>query len=145
MKTLAFVAAILAAGCFKATPPQYSGPVRVASPKLVAVNPDVKTLADSDQPIFYVQNSYWLFHDGGWYQAPSLRATWVKVQRPPVPVLQIDQPYAYTHYRQDIDRVSSSEAAGNAVPTPALPANEAKQRDRQRSLMMFPSKSISGS
>jgi len=142
MKAIAFLAAVLAAGCVKAAPPQYSGPVRVASPKLVTVNPDVKTLADSDQPIFLVRNTYWLFHDGGWYQAPTLHATWVKVERPPVPVMQIDQPYAYTHYRKDGDHVSSSEAAGNAVPTPALPANESKQRDRQRSLMMFPSNSL---
>ena len=141
MKALAFLAAILAAGCFQAAPPQYSGPVRVASPKLVAVNPDVKTLADSDQPIFFVRSSYWLFHDGGWYQAPSLHATWVKVEHPPVPVAQIDQPYAYTHYRKESDHVSSSEAAGNPVPTPAQPAS-ASQYDRQRSLMMFPSKSL---
>ena len=141
MKAIAFLAAILAAGCLQPTPPQYAGPVRVASPKLVKVNPDVKTLADSDQPIFYVRNSYWLFHDGGWYQASSLHATWVKVEHPPVPVLQIDQPYAYTHYRQQTpDRVSTSESVGDAIPAPA--AQPDPRMDRQRSLMMFPSKSL---
>jgi len=121
MKVLVTLAAILAAGCVHGTAPEYAGPVRVASAQLVTVNPDVKTLADSDQPIFVVKNSYWLFHDGGWYRAPSLHATWTKVEHPPVAIAQIDQPYAYTHYKQTSDRVSSSEAAGAAVETPVQP------------------------
>lgn len=108
MKSL--VSLVLLAGCLHGQPPQYQGTVRVASAQLVTVNPDVKTLADSDQPIFVVQRSYWLFHDGAWWKAPSLKASWTKVQRPPVPVLQIEQPYAYTHYAKDrADQVSTRD------------------------------------
>ena len=136
MKTLALLATLLAAGCLQGKPPEYSGPVRVASPELVRVNPDVQTLADSDQPIFYVRNAYWLFHDGGWYRAPKLDATWTKVEDPPVAVAQIDQPYAYTHFRKQAPgRVSASEAAATAVETPIQPASST---DQNRSEAMFP-------
>lgn len=92
--------------------------MRVDSAELIAINPDVKVVADSEKPMFFVAGSYWLFHDAGWYRAPSVRGTWTKVKRPPVPVLQIDQPYAFVNYRDDhpADRTAAVEVDNTTIP-----------------------------
>ncbi|MDQ3334548.1 MAG: hypothetical protein M4D80_05265 [Myxococcota bacterium] len=92
---LTFVAACAGVG------PKYAGEVRVADSRLVPINPDVKTVIDADQPVFFAQGSYWLFHDGKWFRADRVGTTWEYVENPPVPVQQIEQPYAYVHYRKD--------------------------------------------
>jgi hypothetical protein len=129
MKRLALIFVATLAGCLHATPVEYSGPVRVDSAELIAINPDVKVVADSEEPMFFAAGSYWLFHDGGWYRAPRINTTWVKVKRPPVPVVQIDQPYAFTNYRDDhrpAERTASVET-DNTVAKPAQPNFQFKQ------------------
>jgi hypothetical protein len=113
MTRLAFgFASLLAAGCLHAQPVVYSGPVDVASAELVSINPDVKVVADSDKPMFFAVGSYWMFHDGAWYRSNAIRGEWIKDTHPPVPVVQIDQPFAFTHYRNDhpIERTATAEA-----------------------------------
>lgn len=106
-----------------AQPVEYSQPVRVDSAELIPINPDVKVVADSEKPMFFARDSYWLFHDGGWYRAPSIESTWVKVRNPPVPVIQIDQPYAFTHYRKDhvADRTVAAEVDNTQIPNNRQP------------------------
>lgn len=99
MTRLALLVAFVAA-C-GATGPKVTTTVRVADSRLVPINPDVKTVIDADQPVFFARGSYWLFHDGEWFRADRVGTSWEHVEEPPVPVAQIDQPYAYVHYRKD--------------------------------------------
>lgn len=128
MTRLAVLLACLTAGACAHNPPEYRGRVRVESAQLVAVNPDVKTVADADQPIFFSGGFFWLFRDGGWWRAE--RATserWVRIYEPPVPVQQITNPYAFTNYR---DHAGTQTAARETTQTPAAPA--ALQRELAR-------------
>jgi hypothetical protein len=114
MTRLAFgFATLLAAGCLHSQPVAYTGTVDVASTELVEINPDVKVVADSDKPMFFAVGSYWMFHDGAWYRSNELRGQFIKDNHPPVPVVQIDQPFAFTHYRKDhpIERTATAEAS----------------------------------
>lgn len=112
------VAAAALAGCLHAPPVEYSGTVRVESAELISVNPDVEVVADAEKPMFFARGSYWLFHDGGWYSGATIRGRWVKVARPPIPVLQIDQPYAFVHYRDQhpSDRTAAAEVDNTQIP-----------------------------
>ena len=124
-KGLAWIlASLLGIGCVP--PIEYSGKVKVASAELVPINPDVKTVADSDKPLFRVGDSFWLFHDGFWYRASSINGRWLRA-KPPWPVRQIDQPYAYTHYRLG-DRIASKQ-------------ERVTESDSVRAKLMFPERS----
>ncbi len=118
MRFALLIASALLAACGTARP-AYTGTVKVASAELVTINPDVKTLADSDQPVFVVDGTYWLFQDGRWWQSRSLRGQFVLEPNPPVPVRQIDQPFAYTNYRKDhpVETTASMPAAVPATVT----------------------------
>jgi hypothetical protein len=107
----------------------YSGSVRVDSAELIAINPDVKVVADAEKPMFFAVGSYWLFHDARWYRAPSIRGTWIKIDRPPVPVIQIEQPYAFTHYRDDhpADRTAKVEVDNTTIPANRQPDYKFKE------------------
>ena len=95
-----FVAASLTA-CVHQTDVKYSGAVRVDSAELIAINPDVKVVADSEKPMIFAVGSYWLFHDAAWYRAETIHGSWTRVDNPPIPVKQLDQPYAFVHWRDD--------------------------------------------
>ena len=124
---------VFLAACGSTAGPKFTGNVRVADSRLVAVNPDVKTLADANQPMFFARGSYWLFHDGRWFRAQRASGPWTYEAKPPVPVQQIDQPFAYVHYKQEqpgkeIETVAHGFRQGNAETTDDRPA-----RDRQPS------------
>lgn len=89
------------AACGGVAGPKFTGNVRVADSRLVAVNPDVKTFADVDQPVFFARGHLWLFHDGRWFRAQRASGPWTYDAEPPVPVRQIEQPFAYVHYKHD--------------------------------------------
>ncbi|HLL25048.1 MAG TPA: hypothetical protein VK427_23095, partial [Kofleriaceae bacterium] len=115
MKRFALLVALVA-GCAGAGP-RYAGTVRVADSRLVPINPDVKTVIDADQPVFFAQGSYWLFADGRWFKSASPTGTWTYVAKPPVPVRQIDQPFAYVHYKKDsTGKEIETVASGFAQP-----------------------------
>jgi hypothetical protein len=124
MKRLALLVTFLVAAC-GGVGPKVSAPVRVADSRLVPINPDVKTVIDADQPVFFARGSYWLFNDGKWFRAANVNGTWEHVENPPVPVQQIEQPYAYVHYRKDnagkeIETVAAGfqGSEGNSNPEP---------------------------
>jgi hypothetical protein len=79
--------------------PEYSGKVTIQSSELIAIDPDVRVVADSDKPMFHVVGSFWMFHDANWYRAETVHGPWVREPKPPWQVRKIDQPYAYTRYR----------------------------------------------
>lgn len=128
MKTLSLLfVATLAVGCHPQAV-EYSGQVTVKSTELVPINPDVKVVADAEKPMFFAAGSYWMFHDAAWYRADSIRGRFVLERNPPVPVIQIDQPYAFTRYRLDHpaeqtaavpEPVSAQAAERSAEPAPA--------------------------
>ena len=122
------IAALLLAGCVHARPVTYHGPVAVASAELVPINPDVKTVADADQPVFFHASSYWLFHNGRWWSSPSLAGEWTQVHQPPVPIVQIDQPYAFTHYRHDHPATATATSQDPAPPELAQPPRPAQKQ-----------------
>jgi hypothetical protein len=119
--------------------PVYTGTVEVKSAELVAIDPDVQTVADADQPVFFVRGNYWLFHDGRWWRSASLGGTFVFDPRPPVPVRQIRQPYQYTNYNRDRPAEQTAQAS---EPAPATAVREKlrdpARLDRERSEMAFP-------
>ena len=102
MKRLALLVVLAASAC-GGVGPKHAGSPRIADSRLVVVNPDVKTVIDADQPVFFSRGAYWLFSDGKWFRAERIDAAakWTYVAKPPVPVAQIEQPYAYVHYRRD--------------------------------------------
>jgi hypothetical protein len=81
--------------------------------------------------MFFARGSYWLFHDAAWYHSGTIAGPWVQIERPPVPVIQIDQPYAYTRYRLDhpVDQTASAAE-------PAQPQQQAQPLGTQRKRMM---------
>jgi hypothetical protein len=70
-----------------------------ATPDLVTVQPGVQVVADYDEPVFFVDGFYWRFYDNYWYRSNNYYSGWYFYERPPVAVLRIDRPYAYTRYR----------------------------------------------
>lgn len=81
--------------------PEYRGHVSIQSSELVAVDPEVRVVADADKPLFFAVGSYWLFHDAKWYRGATADGRFVLVRKPPWQIRKLDQPYAYVHYRKD--------------------------------------------
>lgn len=141
MHRLALLFALSLGACGGAPRPQVTTPVRVADARLVVVNPDVKAVADADQPVFLARGSYFLFHDGRWFRGPSATGPWTYDAEPPVPVRQIDQPFAYVHYQKDQPGKAVETVAAGFGPQPQDPeaapepdvsrGNERPARDRQ--------------
>ncbi len=89
-------AAALAAGCAGSL--GYSASVSSSGPDLVYAAPGVQVIADYDEPIFYADNFYWRLDGGTWYRSSYYTGGWVYAT-PPGPVLRIERPHAYAHYR----------------------------------------------
>lgn len=106
----ALLLATALAGC--AVQHRYTGAVTVRDTSLVAIEPDVKVVADAEEPMFFAASSYWLFHDGGWHSSASVRGPWVLERKPPGAVLRITQPFEYARYRVDypVDQVATIAA-----------------------------------
>lgn len=132
MKRLALLVTVVAA-CGGGVGPKYAGNVRVADSRLVAINPDVKAVVDADQPVFFVRGSYWLFSDGQWFRADRIDAKWTYEKKPPVPVLQIDQPFAYVHFRKytgaQLEQVAV-QSEGERAREPVAPASTDEPKAR---------------
>jgi hypothetical protein len=131
--SLATLAGLAVAGCLHARPLVYEGPVAVASTELVPINPDVKTVGDAEQPMFFHANTYWLFHNAHWWSSTAIHGPWTRVEKPPVPIAQIDQPYAYTHYRQDHPAQTAS-----SEQQPAPPELQRGRRPIQQHMPLMP-------
>lgn len=106
---------------------EYRDPVAVSSAQLVRIDPDVQVVADADKPMFFAAGRYWMFHDGGWYRAASVRGPWLRDRHPAWQIRKIDQPYAFVHYnRSRHDQTATSE---QIAPAP--------QQDRSKRGQMF--------
>jgi hypothetical protein len=88
--------------------------VTVRSPELVTIDDDVYVLADADEPVFYADDSYWLYRDDRWYRSRSYDRDWVYVSSPSPRVRRINEPTAYVRYRS-----RNQEARNTPRPAPA--------------------------
>ena len=96
--------------------PSIAATSRFESSELIEVDPEIRVVADADKPMFHIVGEYWLFHDAGWYHAPSVRGPWVMEPRPPWQVRKIDQPYAFIRYRLEHPR---EQTAAKKEETPS--------------------------
>lgn len=96
---LAFVLSASLLGCRGEAEVRYSG--AAAAPELVVMDtdPSVMVVANADEPIFYVENTYWLYRDNHWFRSSSHRSGWKRVESPPDHIRRIDRPLAYVHFR----------------------------------------------
>lgn len=101
MKTLALLLSASLAACAGEAAVHYSGDS--TTPELVAIDTDasVQVVANADEPIFYTENTYYLYRKDHWYRSSSHRGDWKRIDDPPEHIRRIDQPLAYVHYRRD--------------------------------------------
>jgi hypothetical protein len=99
IKTLAFILSASLAACAGEAEVRYAGNATV--PEMVAMDtdPSVMVVANSDEPVFYSEHSYWLFRNQRWYRSSSYRGGWAQVDQPAEHVRRIERPIAYVHYR----------------------------------------------
>jgi hypothetical protein len=133
----ALLLATALAGC--AVQHRYTGQVTVRDTSLVAIEPDVKVVADAEEPMFFASNSYWLFHDGAWHKATTVRGPWLLVRKPPGAVLRISQPFAYARYRLDhpTDRVATATTT-TVTATPSTTATPTTTPSTDPGMIMDP-------
>ena len=96
-----FAGAVAAGGCYTSADVGYTASYTTAdpAPDLVEVSPGVQVVADYDEPVFFNDGFYWRYYNNGWYRSNNYYNGWYYYERPPVAVLRIDRPYAYSHYR----------------------------------------------
>jgi len=125
-KTLAFILSASLAACAGEAEVRYSGDA--TTPELVAMDsdPGVMVVANADEPIFYTDNSYWLFRGDHWYRSSSHRDGWARVSDPPEHVRRIERPAAYVHYRRGAG--ASRTTYNERRPEVAPPPTESRER-----------------
>jgi hypothetical protein len=95
---LCFLTAVLTTACAGQAEVHYSG--YAARPELVTLDsdPDVRVVANADEPIFFSNSTFWLYRNDTWWRSSSHRAGWVRADAPPESVTRISQP-STIHYR----------------------------------------------
>jgi len=85
--------------CYSEEPDaQYPGEPDDGSADLVEISPGVEVIADYDEPIFFVDDFYWVFRGGFWYRSGWYGGGWARAE-PPDRVRGIANPGSYAHYR----------------------------------------------
>lgn len=129
-KTLAFLLTASLAACAGTAEVRYSG--TVTEPELVAIesDPDVMVVANADEPVFYVDSTYWLYRDNHWYRSRSHRGGWARIDQPPEHVRRIQRPEVYVHYRHSVSspRTTYNERR-DMVPTPRAEPRNLREPD----------------
>jgi len=118
-KTLAFLLSASLAACAGQAEVRYAG--NASNPDLVelAGDPSVMVVANSEEPVFYSENTYWLYRDQQWYRSTSYRRGWSRVEHPADHVRRISQPTAFVHYRNDAgSRTTLNQRQPAAPPRP---------------------------
>ncbi|HET7501487.1 MAG TPA: hypothetical protein VFK02_10805 [Kofleriaceae bacterium] len=129
-KTLAFILTASLAACAGEAEVRYSG--TVTEPEMVALetDPGVMVVANADEPVFYVDNTYWLYRDHRWYSSHSHRGGWARIDQPPEHVRRIQRPEVYVHYRHSATtpRTTLNERR-DMVPTPRAEPRDMREPD----------------
>ena len=128
----ALAVALGLAGCYATGDVEYAATVRVSSPDLVMIQAGVEVIADADDPIFFVDGSYFLFRDGRWLRSNRFNGGFIRVSFTTVPVglRRIERPQAYAHFRTGIGR--SFHAREQHQPTRARPMPHEHEHEHQR-------------
>ena len=81
--------------------PETDAPVTFTeTPTLVTVDPDVWVVRDSDVPVYYVDNYYWVYRANVWHRSRSYDGGWARVEASVVPRTIVSRNHgAYVHYR----------------------------------------------
>jgi hypothetical protein len=106
----------------------------VEPPTLVAVDSGVWVVRDSDYPVYYVDDQYWVYRDNVWYRSRYYDRDFVTVQVNvvPTPIVRRDH-HAYVHFRGEAgaqtqiaprapERIEPRREAAPVVGTEAPPA-----------------------
>lgn len=117
------VAASLAA-CHGTGNVDYAGEVSVTSPALVQISPGVQVVEDADEPLFYADDSYWLYRDNVWLRSRDYHGGFARVDFVTVPqdIRVIERPQIYAHYRQNSTRYREAYARDRERQTNHAPA-----------------------
>ncbi len=112
LKTLAFVLTAGLAACAGHAHVSATAPM----PSMVAISPgsDVNVVADSNEPVFYTDNTFWLYRDNTWFRSDDYRGGWARVESVPDKLRRIDNPVAYVHFHGN-----GNVNAYNQAPPPA--------------------------
>ena len=105
----AVTSTLLMIGCIASGQAGYSA--HATTPELVYINPQVRVIADYNEPIFYSDNYYWRYDGGVWYRSANYTNGWLRIEIVPVAIRRIERPTAYIHYRGEA-RASTVYSAG---------------------------------
>src|SRR5579859_1270088 len=73
--------------------------VFTSEPTLVEVDSGVWVVQDYDQPVYYVNDDYWVFRDGIWYRSHGYEGGWAKVEVTVVPAVIVHRDHhMFVHY-----------------------------------------------
>src|SRR5262245_39141904 len=61
--------------------------VFTSEPTLVEVESGIWVVRDYDYPVYFVDNTYWVFKDGIWYRSSSYEGGWARVEVSVVPAV----------------------------------------------------------
>lgn len=116
IKKLAFILTVSLAACRGEAEVHYSGDA--SAPELVTldIDPSVMVVANADEPIFYFENTYWLYRDNHWFRSSSHRKGWSRIDTPPVKITRIDRPLAYVHFRPSANARTTLNQRDQGVP-----------------------------
>src|SRR5262249_54278386 len=66
---------------------------------LVEIDADVWVVRDADYPVYYVENSYWVYRDDVWWRSSAYDHGWAKVEVHVVPTVIVRRDHrAFVHY-----------------------------------------------
>jgi hypothetical protein len=121
-RTLAFFLTASLAACHGEADVHYSG--EATTPEMVVMDTDasVQVVTNADEPIFFVDNTYYLYRENHWYKSRSHRSGWTRVDDPPEHIRRIDRPLAYVHFRGAADRTTFNQTNRPQTPQPVTPA-----------------------
>jgi hypothetical protein len=132
IKTLAFILSASLAACAGQAEVRYSG--TTTDPELVAMDtdPEVMVVSNADEPVFYSDNSYWLYRDSRWYRSSSYRGGWAREDRVPEHVRRIERPEVYVHFRHNANPPRTTSNEGDRDRSMAAPRPELREPRREQ-------------
>jgi hypothetical protein len=73
--------------------------VFVETPTLVEIDGGVWVVRDCDRPVYFVDDTYWVYRDDVWYRSRSYDGGWVVVEVTVVPTVIVHRDHTkYVHY-----------------------------------------------
>jgi hypothetical protein len=104
--------------------------VFTSEPTLVEVDSGVWVVRDYDQPVYFVDDDYWVFRDGIWYRSHSYEGGWARVDVNVIPAVIVHRDHRmFVHYHGAATaqtRVAPRRGHGDERRGPPENAAEAK-------------------